>query len=167
MLKQTPKIKVILMRNYKGLGKVFDIVPVRAGYARNYLAPQGIALIAGVTRHDTSNVLKPFKDNFLKKYAEEEAKDTEACQFINNKQITITAKADSNGRLYRKIRAHDVVMAVSQQLDRKIYSHWLEKFAIATISEDQSPVAVKGEFIRRDDSIPFVLLVAVVKEKKK
>lgn len=39
-------MKVILKEDIKSLGKAGDIVNVSDGYARNYLIPRGLALIA-------------------------------------------------------------------------------------------------------------------------
>ena len=37
---------VILRENVDGLGTIGDVVSVKAGYARNYLLPQGLASVA-------------------------------------------------------------------------------------------------------------------------
>ena len=39
-------MEVVLMKDYENLGKALDVVPVKDGYARNYLIPQGIAVPA-------------------------------------------------------------------------------------------------------------------------
>jgi large subunit ribosomal protein L9 len=39
-------MKVILRQDFEQLGKIGDIVEVKQGYARNYLIPKGIALVA-------------------------------------------------------------------------------------------------------------------------
>lgn len=44
-------MKVILKKDFENVGKVGDVVDVKAGYARNFLIPQGIALKA-----DKSNI---------------------------------------------------------------------------------------------------------------
>ena len=39
-------MKVILQKDMKNLGKIGDLVKVRDGYGRNYLLPQGFAVLA-------------------------------------------------------------------------------------------------------------------------
>ena len=40
------KMKIILRKDYESLGKAGEIITVKDGYARNYLIPQGIAVLA-------------------------------------------------------------------------------------------------------------------------
>ena len=47
-----PTVEVILKEQIKGLGAEADIVKVRAGYARNFLVPQGKALEASRDQQD-------------------------------------------------------------------------------------------------------------------
>ena len=42
-------MEVILKTAYKTLGNKGDVVSVRAGYGRNYLIPEGIAVVANAT----------------------------------------------------------------------------------------------------------------------
>ena len=37
---------VILTENVKGLGSIGEVVKVKPGYGRNYLVPQGLAVVA-------------------------------------------------------------------------------------------------------------------------
>ena len=39
-------MEVVLMKDFENLGKALDVIPVKDGYARNYLIPQGIAVPA-------------------------------------------------------------------------------------------------------------------------
>jgi len=39
-------MKIILCQDFEGLGKTSEVVTVKDGYARNYLIPQGIAIVA-------------------------------------------------------------------------------------------------------------------------
>lgn len=39
-------MEVVLMKDYENLGKALDVIPVKDGYARNFLIPQGIAVPA-------------------------------------------------------------------------------------------------------------------------
>lgn len=39
-------MEIVLMKDYENLGKALDVLPVKDGYARNFLIPQGIAVPA-------------------------------------------------------------------------------------------------------------------------
>ena len=49
-------VRVILVKDLRGLGDRDDMVEVRAGYARNYLIPNGIAMAV------TPSVLRQFEE---------------------------------------------------------------------------------------------------------
>ncbi len=67
-------MKVILLRDVKGVGKRFDIKEVSDGYANNALLPQGSALVA-----NKAGLLKAeqLKSHSLAKHAKEEAERAE------------------------------------------------------------------------------------------
>ncbi|MEO0093968.1 MAG: 50S ribosomal protein L9 [candidate division WOR-3 bacterium] len=80
-------MKVILLSDVDRLGSKGEIVNVKPGFARNYLLPKKLALIA------TQSNLKYF--NELKKRAEvKEQKRTEAAKLLATKLATVSLKAD-------------------------------------------------------------------------
>ncbi|MEK7257112.1 MAG: 50S ribosomal protein L9, partial [Bacteroidota bacterium] len=49
---------IILLKNIEKVGKKFEVVKVKNGYGRNYLLPQGLAIVANKAN---SNNLESFK----------------------------------------------------------------------------------------------------------
>ncbi len=104
-------MQVILLDKVAQLGTVGDQVTVKAGFARNYLIPQGKAVMA-----TAANIA-----HFEARRAELEAKAAEALSaaqaraaaIANLAAIVITSKAGDDGRLFGSVGARDIADAVS------------------------------------------------------
>lgn len=104
-------MQVILLDKVAQLGTVGDQVTVKAGFARNYLIPQGKAVMA-----TAANIA-----HFEARCAELEAKAAEALSaaqaraaaIANLAAIVITSKAGDDGRLFGSVGARDIAEAVS------------------------------------------------------
>ena len=113
-------MKVILRADSKGLGKRGDIIDVADGHARNYLLPQGLALVASEGAMSQAGAMRRARD--LRDASDRESAQTIAKALVAQ-VITITAKAGAEGRLFGSVTASDVAAAVQAQahieLDRK------------------------------------------------
>ncbi|OOS01727.1 50S ribosomal protein L9 [Canicola haemoglobinophilus] len=104
-------MQVILLDKIAHLGNVGEQVDVKAGFARNFLIPQGKAVMA-----TKANV-----EYFESRRAELEAKAAEvlavaqarAAKLAELATVTITSKAGDEGRLFGSITARDVAEAVT------------------------------------------------------
>ncbi|HRS52252.1 MAG TPA: 50S ribosomal protein L9, partial [Candidatus Marinimicrobia bacterium] len=79
-------MRVILIKDHENLGKIGDTVEVKNGYARNYLIPQGIALVAN------SAGLKQMQEQLrLKELRQNKAlqKARELAEKLNSLSLTI------------------------------------------------------------------------------
>ena len=113
-------MKVLLNEAVKNVGRAGEIKEVKAGYARNYLIPRGLATMA---TNGTVNQAE------AQRRAEErrEAKNISANQSLGNKvaaaAITLRARVGAQGRLYGAITASDIATAltaeVGQDIDRR------------------------------------------------
>lgn len=113
-------MKVILKEAVGGLGKAGEVVNVADGYARNYLVPKDLAVIA------TPGALKEWeqKRKVIEKREAQERSEAEALAArLNDKEITVEAKAGEEGKLYGSVTSKEVAAAVEEQLkvavDRK------------------------------------------------
>lgn len=104
-------MQVILLDKVAHLGSVGDQVTVKAGFARNFLIPQGKAVMA-----TAANIA-----HFEARRAELEAKAAEAlaaasaraAAIANLAAVVITSKAGDDGRLFGSVGARDIADAVS------------------------------------------------------
>lgn len=105
-------MKVILLKDIKGLGKEGDLVNAKDGYARNFLFPKGDAIEA------TPGNLKKWKEN---KEKEAERKDNEYKEALSLKEkieaisVAIIGKAGEGGRLFGSITSKDIADALKSQ----------------------------------------------------
>ena len=104
--------KLILTNEVSGLGSAGDVVEVKDGYARNYLIPNGLAVVW--TRGGEKQVTSIRAAREARAIAsEEEAKALKAKLEAN--PIKISMKAGSNGRLFGAVKTADVAEAVKAQ----------------------------------------------------
>jgi len=106
-------MKVILTQDVKGLGKKDTMVEVKDGYARNYLLPRGLAVEASP---DNINVMKTRAQAEKSRKERELAKAKELASLLQDKVVTIKAKAGENGKLFGAVTAKNIAEAVKETL---------------------------------------------------
>ncbi|HHW31346.1 MAG TPA: 50S ribosomal protein L9 [Clostridiaceae bacterium] len=98
-------MKVILKQDINGLGKKDDTVNVSDGYARNYLLPKGLAVVADATN---INIAKAKKEAEINKKARELEKAKALAAKLRDITVVIKAKSGDNGRLFGSITTKDI-----------------------------------------------------------
>mgnify|MGYP001302178270 CR=1 FL=1 len=112
-------MEVILKEDIKGLGYKNDTVNVKPGYGRNYLIPQGFAIIANKsnTKMIEENIRQAaHKAEKLKNDAEDFAKK------IGDLVLEIKTKAGESGKIFGAVTAIQVADALKDKgfdIDRK------------------------------------------------
>ena len=112
-------MEIILKQDILGLGYKNDVVSVKPGYGRNYLIPQGFAIIANNSNKKmiAENVKQAaHKAEKIKKDAEEIAKS------IGDITLEIGTKAGESGRIFGAIttlQVSDALKAKGFDVDRK------------------------------------------------
>ncbi len=102
--------KLILTNEVSGLGSAGDVVEVKDGYARNYLIPNGLAVIW--SRGGEKQVTSIRAARQARAIAsEEEAKALKAK--LEEKAIRIAVEAGKDGRLFGSVKTSDVVDAAA------------------------------------------------------
>jgi len=105
-------MKVILKQDVKGLGKKDEIVNASDGYAKNYLIPRGMAVVAS-----TGNVNEAV--NKQKAVAEKKQRELDTAKDfaakLNGKTVKIKAKAGESGKLFGAISNKDIADAIKNQ----------------------------------------------------
>lgn len=93
-------MKVLLKQSVPGLGQAGEVKNVRPGHARNYLLPNGLAILASPTA-----VAKALAAASKQAKAAEalKAKFSAAYQMIQGQTVTVTAQATPEGKLYGSI----------------------------------------------------------------
>ena len=126
-------MKVMLLKDVYKLGRAGDIKKVADGYGRNFLIPQGLALLA------TAGALKQAER--VRKQAEVRRTELNSelkglADQIQGITVTFGAKAGETGKLYGSITTQDVASAISEQT----------RFEIKKQQVDMQPIRNLGEF---------------------
>lgn len=113
-------MKVILKENLPSLGFKDDVVEVKSGYGRNYLIPQGLAIIASDSAlKQRAEDLKQRAHKIEKIHADAEA----AAAALADVKLVIAMKAAANGATYGSVNAAriaDELQKLGHQIDKKI-----------------------------------------------
>ena len=112
--------KLLLLEDVDVLGRSGDIVSVKPGYARNFLLPQGLAMIADKQALRKQERLKQERQ----KKAEEDKKESQqVASRLEGITLTKVVKVDHDGHMYGSVSALDVIHLVQEQnqieLDKK------------------------------------------------
>jgi large subunit ribosomal protein L9 len=102
-------MEVILLDHIEKVGAKHEVVKVRDGFGRNYLIPQGLALVAN--RANMSR-LEGLKKVAGRKEAAVIAAFQETAKQLSGQTLTIVAKAGESGRLFGSVTAQHIAQAI-------------------------------------------------------
>lgn len=105
-------MKLILKETIESLGIIGSEVDVADGYARNYLLPQGKAILDTPQNRKS---LEQEKAKFEVQIAKEKALAEEMAKKLETVTCTITAKVSEEDRLYGSVTIHDVITVLADQ----------------------------------------------------
>jgi len=104
--------KLLLKKSIKNVGKVGDVVEVSAGYARNYLLPQDLAMLP-----TPGNVKKVEAIRQEIERQERERRDQLAALLkqLTGVEVTLERKTNERGHLYGAVSATDISKSLQAQ----------------------------------------------------
>ena len=105
-------MKVLLLADVKGQGKKDQIVEVSDGYARNFLFPKKLAVLADAKVMSESKSKEEAKQFKLK---EEKAAAKALADKLATLTVKITASSGGDGRLYGSITYKDIAEKLKEQ----------------------------------------------------
>ena len=106
-------MKVILQQDIPKIGKEGEILTVADGYARNYLFPRKLAVVAEGGALKNLQMRQALEERRSEKI---KAQADQAAAQLTGKTVTVTAKAGTNDRLYGSITAQDIADAIKASL---------------------------------------------------
>ena len=120
-------MKIILKENIEKLGFTDEVVTVKSGYARNYLIPNGKAILA------TDSAIKVLEEKLKQQAGKEEKVITDAnaiAKIISNLDIKVKAKVAEGGqKLFGSVTTVqfvDVLTALGHKIDKRFVREKLE-----------------------------------------
>ncbi len=149
-------MRIILQKDYPQLGSALDVLEVKDGYGRNFLIPQGIAVLAtkGNIRHTEE----------MKKYSSKrDERNLEAAKEIAAKiaehSCTITEKVKAGEDIYGSVTTQDIANNLKEAGKEK-------KKSSIILAETIKRLGVYEVKIKPHKSLTEVLKVWVVKEEE-
>ena len=124
MKKGLEKMKVLLLKDVFKLGRAGDVKRVADGYGRNYLMPQGLAVLA------TPGALKQVERIKVQATIQRDALNEElgaVAEQLNGTVLTFTARASETGKLYGSITTQMIAESITEKIGveinrRQVYS---------------------------------------------
>jgi large subunit ribosomal protein L9 len=110
-------MKIILAKDVETLGHKGDVVTVSDGYARNFLVPKGMALVASRGALKQAEQMRRAREEALRK-----AKDDAVAQvaLLGSSPVYISARAGEDGKLFGSVTKNDIARAVQDQLEQDV-----------------------------------------------
>ncbi|MCI9016554.1 MAG: 50S ribosomal protein L9 [Clostridia bacterium] len=146
-------MKVILKQDIKGVGKKDQIINANDGYARNYLFPKKLAVLAdkeNMTNLESKKASQEHKKDIEKQVAQEIAKKIEGIL------LKLPVKSGENGKVFGSVTSKEI----SQNLDKQ-YNIKIDKKKINL----EEPIKTLGNFtieIKLYDNIIAKLKISVI-----
>jgi large subunit ribosomal protein L9 len=133
-----PKTDVILTHNVTGLGGESDQVKVAAGYARNYLYPQGLAI-------PVTSANKRQLESLKKRRIERESKElhsmTDLASTLSKLTLIITVKTGEDGKMFGSVTSASIADELKHQYDAHVDKRKIHlKEPIKTLGEHEVPL---------------------------
>ena len=105
-------MKVILTQDVRGKGKKGQMIEAAEGYARNFLLPKGMAVLATADAVNTMNLQAKAK---AKADAEAKAAALEIAEKLKSCQVKIAAKGGEGGKLFGAVTGKEIAAALKEQ----------------------------------------------------
>jgi large subunit ribosomal protein L9 len=131
-------MKVLLLDDVKGLGDAGQVKEVAEGYARNYLIPKKLAVVAtpaALKEHEQRQAAEK------KRQAKIDEEMRELGKKISGASVTIRSKVGEGGKLYGSVTTGDVAEAMEKQLGQVVDKRKIEiEEPIRHVGEYKVPV---------------------------
>ncbi len=145
-------MKVIYIKNVKGVAKINDIKEVADGFALNKLIPQGLAVRA------TDEAIARVREGQQLSAEAAQKKDKELSELLarlaSTKSVTIADHPHAKGRLYSAVTAQEIAHAIQTQHN---------VFIPKELMQDYEPIREAGEFTitigNRNRSISYTVII--------
>jgi len=105
-------MKVLLKEDVKGQGKKGEIINVSDGYARNFLLPKKLAVVADAK---AEHEIKTKKEAELHKIAADKQNAKELAEKLSDITLKIASTAAPDGKLYGSVTSATIAEALKSQ----------------------------------------------------
>ncbi|HEY3311114.1 MAG TPA: 50S ribosomal protein L9 [Anaerolineales bacterium] len=137
-------MKVLLLKDVYKLGRAGDVKRVADGYGRNFLLPQGMAVLATTGAMKQSEKIR---SEATKKRAALNNEMGSVAEVINGLAIGFASKAGETGKLYGSITAQDVADAIKTRTGIEIKRQQIDLQPIRNLGEHKTHIRLTMDLI--------------------
>lgn len=137
-------MKVLLIKDVYKLGRAGEIKKVAAGYGRNYLIPQGLALPASPGAMQQAERIR-VKATERRATLNEELGDI--AEVLSGKTLTFPVKAGETGRLYGSVSDEEIIKAIQDNYDIELEKRQIETEPIRQLGTFTVPIHLTMDLV--------------------
>ena len=130
-------MKVLLIKDVYKLGRAGDVKRVADGFGRNFLLPQGLAVLA------TPGAMKQVENIRTKATAQRASLNQEMAsiaEVLKGAFVTFASRAGETGKLYGSVTTQMITDALNQKYSLKLERHQIESQPIRNLGEFKTHV---------------------------
>ena len=162
-------MKVLLIKDVYKLGRAGDVKRVADGFGRNFLLPQGMAVLATPGAMSTAERIRAKAAERRSLLNDEMSSVAEA---LKNVQLSFGARAGETGKLYGSITSQEVAAAIQQKSGYPVKRQQLDMQPLRTLGEHTVRVRLTMDLIpelkvtvyREGEAEPGIATAEPVKE---
>lgn len=161
-------MKVLLKQDVENLGLAGEVYEVANGYGRNYLLPQGLAVIASP---GVMNQAQVWRKKAEARRAQIRAEYEALAEQIKAVTLSFTARAGESGKLYGSITTAQIADGLNEALGIEIDRRKVEVEPLRQLGEHKVVVRLSGEIqpeftvrIESEEAQEVVMETAVIPE---
>jgi large subunit ribosomal protein L9 len=137
-------MKVLLIKDVYKLGRAGEIKKVAAGYGRNYLIPQGLAIQASPGASQQAERIR-VKATELRAALNEELGDI--AEVLNGKTLTFPVKAGETGRLYGSVSNEEIIRKIQDNYEIELERRQVETEPIRQLGTYKIPIHLTMDLV--------------------
>ncbi len=137
-------MEVILLERIEKVGKLGDVVKVKAGFARNYLLPQNKALRAN---KKNLSIYEKEKEKYEKLNNEKLSAAEKIAKKMESISINIIKQASDSGQLYGSVSTRDIAEELNNQGHNIEKRQIVLKSVIKNVGQHEVRIVIHPEFI--------------------
>ncbi len=137
-------MKVLLLQDVYKLGRAGDVKKVANGYGRNYLIPQGLAVLATPGATAQSETIRVEADKQRAIVNEEMGG---VAEILKDVTLTFPARASETGRLYGSINTRMIIDAINEKIGTELTHRQIDSQPLRMIGEHTVNVRLTVDLI--------------------
>jgi large subunit ribosomal protein L9 len=137
-------MKVLLIKDVYKLGRAGEIKKVAAGYGRNYLIPQGLAIQASPGASQQAERIR-VKATEIRAALNEELSDI--AEVLNGKTLSFAVKAGETGRLYGSVSNEEIIKKIQANYEIELERRQVETEPIRQLGTYKIPIHLTMDLV--------------------